>query len=200
MALFDRERGAGFVRFKCLMRWIFVGAATLVGVGLAGCSGAATSTTAPTSATSTSAPPPAGWKTVTYDGVGIDVPNDWLVEPWRATCGVTAPTVFIGPAQPSAMSCEASPPAGAEVILGALPTNGLKMVVTNLNGLKALLATQDEPDAGNLGVTITTIWVSLPTKDVEISVSVGDSSIVPGGAPERAEEIVQSIHQVTNHG
>ena len=94
----------------------------------------------------------------------------------------------MGPARPSEMSCEASPPAGAEVILGALPTNGLKMVVTNLNGLKAHLATQDQPDAGNLGVTITTIWVSLPTKDVEISVSVGDVSVVPGGAPERGAD------------
>jgi hypothetical protein len=142
-------------------------------------------------------PLPAGWKTVTYHGVGIDVPSDWLVEPWRLTCGVATPTVFIGPAQPLATDCVASPPAGAEVILGALGTSSSKSVSWDLNGLAATVATQQ---VAYLGATITNMWVSLPTKSVNISVSVGDSSVVPGGAPRRAAQIVQTIHPVTEHG
>jgi hypothetical protein len=174
------------------MRWIFVGAGSCICcVGLAACSG---------TTSSTSMPLPAGWKTVTYHGVGIDVPSDWVVEPWRLTCRVTTPTVFIGPAQPLETACVASPPAGAEVILGALGTSGSQSVSRDLNGLTATVATKYEVYHGNLGVTITNIWVSLPTKNVNISVSVGDSSVVPGGAPGRAEQIVQTIHKVTSHG
>jgi len=177
------------------MRWVFVGAVTLCSVGLAACSGARAPIFAPTSTTSASSPLPAGWKTVTYQGVGIDVPSDWLVEPWRLTCGVATPTVFIGPAQPLEMSCVADPPQAALVVLGALPMGGLKSVSTELNGIMADVATQYDVYHGNLGATITNIWVSLPTRDVNISVSVGESSVVPGGAPGRAEQIVQTIHQ-----
>jgi hypothetical protein len=141
-------------------------------------------------------PLPAGWKTVAYHGVGIDVPGNWLVEPWRLTCGVTTPTVFIGPAQPLAIDCVASPPAGAEVILGALGTSGSQSVSRNLNGLTATVATQGEAYDGHPGVAITNIWVSLPTVDVNISVSVGDTAAIPGGAPGRAEQIVETIHPV----
>jgi hypothetical protein len=178
--------------------------ACLSSVGLAACSGTTSSKTAPTSlsttSTSTSSPLPTGWKTVTYRGVGIDVPSVWLVEPWVLTCGVSTPTVFIGPAQPSEMSCEANPPAGAEVVLGALPIGGSKSRSEELNGIPAYVITQGEAYDGNPGVAITDIWVSLPTENVTISVSVGDSAATPGGAPGRADHIVDTIHPVKDHG
>ncbi len=73
---------------------------------------------------------------------------------------------------------------------------GLKSAPTELNGITADLVTQYEVYHGSLGATITDIWVSLPTANVTISVSVGESSVVPGGAPGRAEQIVQTIDQV----
>ncbi len=165
-------------------------------MGLTACTAPTPSATTPTTPTSASSPLPTGWKTVTYHGVGIDAPGDWLTEPWRPTCGVTTPTVFIGPAQPLAMSCVADPPQAALVVLGALPMSGLKSVSTKVNGIMAEVATQYEVYHGNLGATITDIWVSLPTANVNLSVSVGESTVVPGGAPGRAEQIVQTIHQV----
>jgi hypothetical protein len=74
--------------------------------------------------------------------------------------------------------------------------SGLKSVSTKVNGIMAEVATQYEVYHGNLGATITDIWVSLPTANVNLSVSVGESTVVPGGAPGRAEQIVQTIHQV----
>jgi len=184
-----------------LMRWVLAAAMAISSMGFAACTGTPPSKTAPTSApttsTSTSSPLPAGWETVTYHGVGIDVPNNWAVELWRPTCGVAVPTVFIGPAKPFAIACVSDPPMGAEVVLGALPMSGSKTVSTKLNGIMAYVATQYEVYHGNLGATITNIWVSLPTKDMNISVSVGESPAIPGGAPGRAEQIVQTIHQVS---
>jgi len=172
---------------------ISVGAVILCSIGLTACTEATTSKTAPPP---TSLPVPAGWKTVTYHGVGIDVPSDWLVQPWRATCGVEAPTVFIGPAKPFAIACVSNPPAGAEVVLGALPMSGLASVSKDLNGIPAYVVTHDAAYDGKPGVAITDIWVSLRTKNMTISVSVGDSPVIPGGAPGRAQQIVQTIHRV----
>jgi len=74
--------------------------------------------------------------------------------------------------------------------------SGLASVSKDLNGIPATVATQDEVSNGNTGPTITDIWVSLPTKGVNLSVSVGDSSVIAGGAPGRAEQIVDTIHRV----
>lgn len=178
-----------------------MGVVGLCCVAVAACSRAAPSTAIPfASSPSTSSPLPAGWKTVTYHGVGVGVPSDWLVEPWRSTCAVAMPTVLIGPAQPLEMSCPADPPQAALVVLGSLPMSGLQSVPTVLNGIVADVATQYEVCHGDLGATITDIWVSLPKANVHIFVSVGDSSAIPGGAPGRADQILETIHRVKDHG
>jgi hypothetical protein len=169
--------------------------AVMGAVGLACCSGSALLTPAL----------PAGWKTVAYHGIAVDVPTAWVVEPWRQNCGVTAPTVFIGPAKPSLLFCPEFTTGAAEVVLGALPVGrGLSTESENINGLSALARTaeRDVVFHGLLGatVTITTIDVTLPARGVSISVSVGGSAGVPGGAPGRAEQIVQTIHSVRSQG
>ena len=66
-----------------------------------------------------------------------------------------------------------------------------------LNGLKALVTTREDVFHGTLGATITYTTVTLPTLGLSISVLVGESSRVFGGAPGRAEKIVQTIHART---
>jgi hypothetical protein len=157
-------------------------------VGLTSCSGSTLLTPAL----------PTGWKTVIYHGIAVDVPTAWVVEPWRQNCGVTTPTAFIGPAKPSLLFCPAFTTGAAEVVLGALPVGrGLSTESEKINGLSALARTTTERDVfhGNgATVTITTIDVTLPARGVSITVSVGGSAGVPGGAPGRAEQIVQTIH------
>ena len=130
-------------------------------VGVPACAGTPPTKTppsAPRTSTSTSSPLPPGWKTVTYQGVGIDVPRDWAVEPWRPTCGVETPTVFIGPAKPFAIACVSNPPMGAEVVLGALPMSGAASASKNFNGIPATVFTQGAMSNGDAGVTITNVW------------------------------------------
>ena len=86
-------------------------------------------------------PLPAGWKTVFYRGIGLDVPDDFAVESWRGSCGVADPTVFIGPARPVVLSCPAFPSDGALVVLGDIPP-GETGVADRINGLGALEFTQ----------------------------------------------------------
>jgi len=176
---------------------LLVGAvlAVLGVVGLASCSGSTLSTPAL----------PAGWKTVTYHGIAVDVPTAWVVQPWRQNCGVTTPTVFIGPAKPFLLYCPEFTTGVAEVVLGALPVGrGLSTESENINGLSARVMTAAERQFfhghGAGEVSITTIDVTLPARGVSISVSVGGSAGVPGGAPGRAEQIVQTIHPVRSQG
>jgi hypothetical protein len=39
-----------------------------------------------TPSTTTTPPLPTDWKTVTYLGIGIDVPSSWTVKPWLSNC------------------------------------------------------------------------------------------------------------------
>ena len=137
-----------------------------------------------------------GWMTVTYDGIGVDVPDDFTVEPWRASCGVTTPTVMVGPAHLFAMSCPAFTLAGALVVLGDIPPP-VPGTALRLNGLSALVTTATSSLALrgiDFPVTSTRVEVTLPGFGVSVSVSAGESTVVPGGAPGRAEEIAQTIH------
>ncbi len=172
-----------------LGRRVTVAMATLATVG-AGCS---------TPQGLTTPPLPSGWKTVTYHGVGVDVPGNWTVEPWHQNCGVSVPTVFVGPGQASVLSCPVFDPGGAEVVLGALRFTGTTAQSTTqtINGLAAkVISQQMDAPCGQHSALVSSAWVTLPTKGFTISISVSDSPICPGGDPESAAQIQGSIHAV----
>jgi hypothetical protein len=170
------------------MRWTIVGAAILCSVGLSACSG---------TGEGPAVPRPSGWKTVNYHGVGIDVPRTWTVRPWVPNCGALKPTVFIGPERLVELKCFRVSFPAAEVVLGSLyrfPRGTGK--AESINGLRAVVVTEHGVNQ-RLGVTrgqVTKYWVMLPDSGFSISVSVAESSALPGGAAGRAEEIVHTIH------
>ncbi len=142
-------------------------------------------------------PRPTGWKTVNYHGVGIDVPRTWTVRPWVPNCGALEPTVFIGPERLVELKCLRLSYPASEVVLGSLyPFSQGTGRAKSINGLRAIVVTEHAVEQG-LGVTrgqVTHFWVMLPDSGFSISVSVAESSVLPGGAAGRAEEIVHTIH------
>jgi len=140
---------------------------------------------------------PSGWKTIAYHGVGIDVPARWAVEPGHATCGVTSPTVFLGPGGFEGVGCP-SIAGGAQVVLGASGAlqPGRGGAKTTINGLNALMVTTKQSYLRPSSGTGVYILVTLPGKRVTINVFAADSSVAPGGAPGRAMQIVETIHSV----
>jgi len=135
---------------------------------------------------------------VTYHGVGVDVPSNWTVEPWHANCGVSVPTVFIGPERQSYLFCPAFNEGGAEVVLGSLPPPGRPSAQSvTINGLTAQVVSDTVTQTcGGKSATFARSWVTLPAKGFTISISVGDSGVCPGGDPETAPQIQGSIHAV----
>jgi len=140
---------------------------------------------------------PSGWKTIAYDGVGIDVPARWAVEPGHSTCGVTSPTVFLGPGGFEGLGC-AFIFGGAQVVLGAIGAlqPGRGVAKTTINGLNALMVTTKQSYQRPSSGTGVYIQVTLPSKRVTINVFVADSSVASGDAPGRAMKIVETIHSV----
>ncbi len=180
----DWERTKGPIRQSGSMRWTIVGAAILCSVGLSACSG---------TGEGPAVPRPSGWKTVNYHGVGIDVPRTWTVRSWVPNCGALKPTVFIGPERLVERKCLRLSHPAAEVVLGSLfrfPRGTGKM--ESINGLRAVIVT------GVAQAQVTHYWVMLPDSGFSISVSVAESSALPGGAAGRAEEIVHTIHATTH--
>jgi hypothetical protein len=125
------------------------------------------------------------WKTVTYRGVGTDVPQSWVVKAWHPSCGVVVPTVLLGPQTPSLGRCLRDTSGAAEVILGALPADASGATSRSINGLPALLVTTSEFFHGGVHASggRTQVWVDLSRRGLWISVSVGDASDFPGVRP-----------------
>ena len=134
-----------------------------------------------------------------YHGVGVDVPSDWMVEPWHQNCGVNTPTVFIGPEQLSVLSCPAFTPGGAEVVLGSLPFKGAgpHAQSENVNGLTAQVVSETmDAQCGHRTTTFSKAWVTLPAKGFTISISAAESPVCRGGSPGMATQIQGSIHEI----
>ena len=163
---------------------VLVCAESICCAGLAACSGPS--------------PPalPLGWKTVTYHGIGIDVPKTWVVLPWFPNCGIRSPTVFFGPQRSVALRCERNNTTG-EVVLGSLfPYPQGSGNRDTINGVRVDVVAETVPGNGFVGEArdFTRISVMLPAAHFAISVAVGESSAFSGGAPGRARKIVNTIH------
>ena len=166
--------------------------------GCAGGGGTGGSGSAP-SAPRTTPALPAGWKAVnTKYEIAVDVPADWPVVPWTASCGVATPTVYIGPqGAPSKCTTYAT---GAEVVIGAFAYQGAqKPVTTTINGMTATEVVVHTPYAGPPAGTVTSIWVRLVSNTptgvpLGIYVVAGESADFPGGGPGMAAKIVSTIH------
>jgi hypothetical protein len=139
-----------------------------------------------------------GWKPVTYQGVVVDVPGDWAVEPWYPQCGVTAPTVFTGPENAVVLYCPLYSPGGAEVILGALPPGQVgKSTTVILSGMKVrVISGTEKISHGSPRPTVAEVYVHLLAKHLWIWIFVAESAKLPGGSPGRAEQIEGTIRPV----
>jgi len=144
---------------------------------------------------------PAGWKTVTYHGIGIDVPRQWTVQRWVPNCGADTPTVYIGPEGVSDLNCPAFSTGAAEVVLGALHRTLGPSRSATLNGISTTVSTMQQQEVfhGTCGcsVVITSLEVAVPSYRLSIYVHAGDNPSLPGGGPGRADQIVHTIHAVT---
>jgi hypothetical protein len=169
-------------------------------LGLAsGCSSAQSSSGQASSGGSATTPvKPAGWKTVEGGGYAIYVPSSWTVGPWQPTCGVTVPTVYLGP-QGQLPKCTTKA-LGAEADIGAYAYSGTQKPVTKtINGLTAYEVTTTVQVAGPPAGTVTEAWVRVygPSHPHGFYFYVGDSPDMPGGGPGMAEKIIDTIHAIT---
>lgn len=115
----------------------------------------------------------------------------------RDVCGVATPTVLLGPQPPWKMAiyCRLYTTGAAEVNVGARPPvdhlttrssviNGLHVVVS----FSAMRIVHGSPEP-----TIDQAYVHLPSRHVWISISVGATVALRGGASGRAMPIIHTI-------
>lgn len=146
----------------------------------------------------TTPPLPAGWKTVSHEEIGVDVPADWTVKTWQPTCGVETPTVYLGP-EGQLLRCTTTAP-GALVKIGAYAYQGeQKPTVTHINGMEATEVVVTQAVTAPVAGTITNIWVRLVSNTptglpLGLFISAGESADFPGGGPGMAAKIAASIH------
>jgi hypothetical protein len=139
---------------------------------------------------------PNGWKAVSYQGVVLDVPRSWVVSTWKYPCGVTGPTVLLGPEPTAFMKylCLPYPQdmRAAEVNIGARPIPGAtRETVINGNRVATSFTTTRMTDGS---VKTGLDQVIIHGGHVWIWIEVGTSAFLPGGAPGRAMQIVRTIH------
>jgi hypothetical protein len=139
---------------------------------------------------------PNGWKAVTYRGVVLDVPRSWVVSTWKYPCGVTGPTVLLGPEPTAFMKyfCPLYPQdqRAAEVNIGARPIPGATRE-TVINGNRVAISfTTTQQIYGRVETAVD--QVILHVRTVWIRIEIGTSALLPGGGPGRAMQIVRTIH------
>jgi len=169
---------------------------TGLGVGL-GLSQATTSAGAVPSPTI-----PNGWKAVSYRGIVLDVPPTWVVKGWQLNdvsdaCGVSTPTVLLGPEPSELMKvlCPLYSRGDAEVNIGARRPVVVKPRTAVINGLHVAVSfSTTKIIHGNPAPFANQVAVHIPIRDIWITIQVGTSPVLPGGAPGRAMQIVRSIH------
>jgi hypothetical protein len=139
---------------------------------------------------------PSGWKAVSYRGVVLDVPRTWVVSGWQLkdACGIGTPTVLLGPEPTGLMHlfCPAYSLGAAEVNIGARRPAGITHA-TVINGNRVgiyfsatkIVHGTPEPSVDQVDVHIDNIWITM---------EVGTSPVLLGGAPGRAMQIVSTIH------
>lgn len=141
-------------------------------------------------------PLPPGWKEVTHERFAVDVPADWTVTKWQPTCGVQAPTVYLGPEGERLDRCTTYA-YGAQVDIGAFVYQGPQTPIhTEINGLDAYVVVTRTDVAGPPTGTVTRIWVKVTSTVGALGLYIvsGESADFPGGGPGMAEKIEGTIH------
>ena len=97
-------------------------------------------------------------------------PGDWMVEPWRPICGVTASTVFMRRERISTLYCPEFMTGAAELIVGSRIVARRPSVAETINGLRATMSRDNAIYHGHLSGTITSIFVRLLSQGFSITV------------------------------
>jgi len=118
-----------------------LGAALLAAaVAVGACSSSAARVATGQAGAGGSGPPPAGWKTVWYDGVGADIPASWEVAPGTTfVCSFGAtPVAYLGPTHtfyPCPMPAPGRPGNNGLWIDASYGTPGASMIETSVHGI-----------------------------------------------------------------
>jgi len=172
-----------------------------------------------TSSASTAPRLPKGWKNVASHGIGIYVPTSWSVVRWpTGVCGVTVPTVITTRTltRTSKIGCAAyyytQYNGSAKVTLGKETVtskfhgrtheyNGLNVEETTVVRQVMVHHVTFSADPGTVRrrpftnqYPVTDITALVVSTGVWLTISVGNTTALPGGATGRAEEILASVH------
>ena len=130
------------------------------------------------------------------------MPKTWPNTPWEKAdvCGPPTPAVLLGPLPKSLVGtlCPARTSGAAVVNMGGIhlnPQGRLAKKTTDINGLLVHLA-YSKPfrvDAPGPKPIVEEIVAYVPARQLWISIEVGTSDKLPGGAPGRATQIARTI-------
>jgi hypothetical protein len=192
----------------------------LVALAALGASLVAVETAEPSSRTPTgivnTTGPPTGWKTIWFNGLTISIPDSWAAVRGGSfdLCGPRTPTMFVWPSSAATPPCAAIPTPAlvGEVIVSST----IVLPLPQKDGTySTAVTTFEDATINHVPVRLriayrcfhtsisprhatdcfTTIVVVPAHRALRISIRVADSVRFPGGAPDRARQIADSLRR-----